>query len=195
MKVAEYNVKKRFSEASGSAAVVDDNIKMQLNEYGNYEETVLLNESDELDPIVKYVSPNLNEEVNETDIAKKLYNNIDDINYDKRIGYYTSLYAGYVNEGDYRENASSDRKSLQLNEYGNYEETVLLNESDELDPIVKYVSPNLNEEVNETDIAKKLYNNIDDINYDKRIGYYTSLYAGYVNEGDYRENASSDRKR
>src|SRR5690625_1251692 len=107
MKVAEYNVKKRFSEASGSAAVVDDNIKMQLNEYGNYEETVLLNESDELDPIVKYVSPNLNEEVNETDIAKKLYNNIDDINYDKRIGYYTSLYAGYVNEGDYRENASS----------------------------------------------------------------------------------------
>ncbi|WP_017470977.1 Coenzyme F420 hydrogenase/dehydrogenase, beta subunit C-terminal domain [Amphibacillus jilinensis] len=107
MKVAEFNVKKRFSEASGSCAVVDDNIKMELNKYGVYEETVLVNEDYELDSIVEYVSPNLNEEINESEIAEKLYDNIKEINYDKRIGYYISLYAGYVNEGDYREKASS----------------------------------------------------------------------------------------
>lgn len=107
MKVAEFKVKKMFSEASGSCAVVEDNIKMELNEYGNYEETLILNEDYELDPIVKYVSPNLNGEVNESDIAKILYDKVNGINYDKRIGYYTSLYAGHVIEGDYRKIASS----------------------------------------------------------------------------------------
>lgn len=107
MKVAEFNTKKIFSEASGSCAVVEDNIRMELNEYGVYEEKALLNEDYELSPLVECVSPNLNQELNESEIARKLYNNINGIHYDKRIGYYTSLYAGHVNEGDYRENASS----------------------------------------------------------------------------------------
>src|SRR5690625_2972902 len=107
MKVDEFNAKKRFSEASGVSAVLNDKIKIELNEYGNFEENVYLNENHDLDPMVEYVSPSFNKEINESDIAKKLYNNINEINYDKRIGYYTSLYAGYVNEGNYRENASS----------------------------------------------------------------------------------------
>lgn len=107
MKVSEFNAKKIFSEASGSCAVVDENIKMELNEYGIYEEKILLGDDEELDPLVEYVSPNLNQEKNESEIAKKLYDSVNGIQYDKRIGYYTSLYAGYVNEGDYRENASS----------------------------------------------------------------------------------------
>jgi len=107
MKVTEFNAKKIFSEASGSCAVVDENIKMELNEYGFYEETISLNEDCEFDPVVEYVSPNLNEQINESEIAKKLYENIEGIHYDKRIGYYTSLYAGHVNEGEYRERASS----------------------------------------------------------------------------------------
>ena len=107
MKVAEFNAKKIFSEASGSCAVVDDNIKMELNEYGMYEEKVLLDEDYELSPLIEFVSPNLNEEINELDIAKNLYNNIEGIHHDKRIGYYTSLYAGHISEGDYREKASS----------------------------------------------------------------------------------------
>ena len=52
MKVAEFKAKKIFSEASGSCAVVDDNIKMNLNEYGIYEEIVLLDEDDELDQLL-----------------------------------------------------------------------------------------------------------------------------------------------
>lgn len=107
MKVVKFNEKKTFSESSGSTAVVDDNIKMNFNEYGNYEETLLLNEDYEIDPMVKDVSPNLNEKINESDMAKNLYNKVDGINFDKRIGYYTSLYVGHVNQGNYRENASS----------------------------------------------------------------------------------------
>ena len=107
MKVAEFNEKKIFSEASGSCAVVNDNIKMNLNEYGIYEEIVMLDENVELDPVVAYVSPNLNEQIDESEISKKLYENIQGIQYDERIGYFKSLYAGHVTEGEYRENASS----------------------------------------------------------------------------------------
>lgn len=107
MKVAQFNVKKTYSEASGSCAVVDENILMDLNEYGIYEEIVSLSEDYDLDPVVEYVSPNLNEEINESEIAKDLYENIQGIQYDERIGYFKSLYAGHVNEGEYRENASS----------------------------------------------------------------------------------------
>lgn len=107
MKVAEFKAKKIFSEASGSCAVVDDNVKMNLNEYGIYEEIVLLGEDDELNPVVEYVSPNFNEQINESEIAQKLFENIEGIQYDNRIGYYTSLYAGHVKESDYREKASS----------------------------------------------------------------------------------------
>lgn len=107
MKVAEFNVKKIYSEASGSCAFVDESILMDLNEYGIYEERVSLSEDHDLNPVVEYVSPNLNEEINESEIAKKLYENIERIQYDERIGYFTSLYAGHVNEGEYREIASS----------------------------------------------------------------------------------------
>lgn len=107
MKVTEFNAKKMFSEVSGSCAVVDENIKIELNEYGIYEEKILLDETNELNTVIEFVSPNLNKEFNESDIANKLYKNVCGIKYDKRIGYYTSLYAGHVNEGDFRKNASS----------------------------------------------------------------------------------------
>lgn len=107
MKVAEFNEKKIFSEASGSCAVVDENIMMKLNEYGIYEEIVSLSEEHEVNPAVEYISPNLNKEINESDIAKKLYENIQGIQFDKRIGYFTSLYAGHVSEGEYRDSGSS----------------------------------------------------------------------------------------
>lgn len=107
MKVAEFNEKKIFSEASGSCAVVDENIMMNLNEYGIYQEVVSLAEDCKLDSVVEYVSPNLNEQIDESEIGRKLYENIQEIQYDKRIGYFTSLYVGHVNEGDYREKASS----------------------------------------------------------------------------------------
>lgn len=107
MKVNEFEKKKVYSEVSGATAVVDENIKIELNDFGIYEEKVLTNKNHELNPLVSYVSPNLNEVTNESVIAKKLYSKIDGIKFDERLGYYKSLYAGYVSEGDYRENASS----------------------------------------------------------------------------------------
>lgn len=107
MRVEEFNKKKYFSEASGSCSVVDSNISMVLNEYGIYEEKVIDESKIELNSLVEKVSPNLNQEISETEIANELYSDVKDINYDKRIGYYKSLYIGHVVEGDYRKNASS----------------------------------------------------------------------------------------
>jgi coenzyme F420 hydrogenase subunit beta len=107
LKVSEFNKKIVYSESSGSCAVVDNRIKMELNEYGMYEEIVHADEDAELNPLVEYVSPNLNQRTNETEIAKKLYGRVCGIKFDERIGYYKSLYAGHVNEGDYRDKASS----------------------------------------------------------------------------------------
>ena len=106
MKVSEFKEKKFYSEASGAVAVVDRNIKMELNEYGLYEEKITDSEI-EMNNQVPFVSPNFNNRTSETEIANYLYSNIDNINFDKRIGYYSSLYVGYVKEGEYREHASS----------------------------------------------------------------------------------------
>lgn len=107
MRVEEFNKKKYFSEASGSCSVVDNNIAMVLNEYGIYEEKVIDERKGELSSLIEKVSPNLNQEISETEIANELYSDVKDISYDKRIGYYKSLYIGHVLEGDYRKNASS----------------------------------------------------------------------------------------
>ena len=107
MKANEFKQKTIFSEASGSCAVVDNNIVMELNEYGIYEEKIISDMDLELSPLVEYVSPSLNDKVTESDIAKALYAEIDGINFDERIGYYKSLYAGHVSEGDFRKKASS----------------------------------------------------------------------------------------
>ncbi|MDP3306609.1 MAG: coenzyme F420 hydrogenase/dehydrogenase beta subunit N-terminal domain-containing protein [Erysipelotrichaceae bacterium] len=106
MKVLEFNLRKKYSEASGVCAVVSDDIVMELNEYGDYEERVLLLNDMVLDSDIEFVSPNFSSEVNETDIADRLFKS-DDVSFDQRLGYYRSLYAGHVLEGDYRINASS----------------------------------------------------------------------------------------
>ncbi|PKM90646.1 MAG: coenzyme F420 hydrogenase [Firmicutes bacterium HGW-Firmicutes-10] len=107
MKVSEFIVKKKYSEASGVTALVCEDISVELNGYGCYEEMVDRDLDDELDEVVRFVSPNLNGEVDESMLAEKLFGLEDDIHHDDRLGYYRSLYAGYVVEGDYRMQASS----------------------------------------------------------------------------------------
>lgn len=106
MKFAEYEKLKDYSEASGSMAVIDKNIKMKLNDYGLYEE-IPVDKKTEISSEALYVSPNFNQGINETQIADSLYGKIEGIQFDEQIGYYYSLYAGHVSEGSYRENASS----------------------------------------------------------------------------------------
>ncbi|WAT23969.1 Coenzyme F420 hydrogenase/dehydrogenase, beta subunit C-terminal domain [Aerococcus urinaeequi] len=106
MNISEFELKKVYSEASGSTSVVDSNIKMKLNKNGLYEE-VIVDSDKELNDLVPFVSPNLNDRITETEIADQLYENIENIDYDERLGYYSSLYVGYVNEGEFRKDASS----------------------------------------------------------------------------------------
>lgn len=107
MLVSEFNERKMYSESSGSIAFVNENIKMELNEHGFYEEIALMDNNCELDSTTEYVSPNFNHNMTESIVAKRLFDNVKDVNFDNRIGYYTSLYAGHVKEDNYRENASS----------------------------------------------------------------------------------------
>lgn len=107
MKVNEFNAKKKYSEVSGATALVDPNIKIAYNQYGQYEEIISDPLVKELNTAVPEVSPNLNAHVSETVIAEKLYKPIEGIKFHARLGYYRSLYAGHVSEGDYREHASS----------------------------------------------------------------------------------------
>ncbi|MGS4786415.1 Coenzyme F420 hydrogenase/dehydrogenase, beta subunit C-terminal domain [Streptococcus sp. P25B114] len=53
------------------------------------------------------------------------------------------------------------------------------------------LSPNATINLNESLVATELFGSTEDINFDKKIGYYTSLYIGHVLEGSYREKASS----
>ena len=107
MNAQEFIARKIYSEASGVTAIVEKHIHLQLNEYGLYEEVINPSTIQELDPLVEYVSPSFNTEINESIVARKLYGNILGIQHDERIGYYLSLYAGHVTEGDYREQGSS----------------------------------------------------------------------------------------
>jgi coenzyme F420 hydrogenase subunit beta len=106
MNVSEFNERKRYSEASGVTALVCDDISVVLNEYGCYEEVVNRKNDKSLDESVLVVSPNFSD-VSESDIASALFGSVEDMHFDSRLGYYRSLYAGYVVEGDYRMQASS----------------------------------------------------------------------------------------
>lgn len=104
-------VKNDYTYGTGACAVVNNKIKMELNEFGEYRPNLedLLENKDNLDTGVSILSvcPNSDQSPNEDEISKMLYAEIPGIKYDKRIGYYKDLYAGHVAEGDYRKNASS----------------------------------------------------------------------------------------
>lgn len=107
MRVSDFNKKKVYSEASGVVCVIDQAISMSMNDLGLYEEIIQKDENEEISDDVLYVSPNFNSSMDETMMSQYLYSSIPNINFDERIGYYLSLYAGYVVEGEYRKNASS----------------------------------------------------------------------------------------
>lgn len=151
MNLEEFKIKKQYSEASGVMAVVDDNIYMELNDYGLYEE-MLYDDSRGINDQAVFVSPNLNEDFDETIIANQLYENQNGIQFDKKLGYYNSLYVGYVKEGDFREKASSGGmgtwilKELLENKMVDYVIHVKKNSEEQRSSLFKYdISYNINE--------------------------------------------------
>ncbi|MCG7489692.1 Coenzyme F420 hydrogenase/dehydrogenase, beta subunit C-terminal domain [Vibrio sp. Of14-4] len=107
MKVEEFNSKKIYSDVSGVSSYIDKRIKIELNSYGLYEEIVDADISGDISPLVRKVSPYLNSKLSVCDVARTLFSRYENIKNDVRIGYYQSLFVGYVKEGEYRVNASS----------------------------------------------------------------------------------------
>ncbi|PID33234.1 coenzyme F420 hydrogenase [Candidatus Saccharibacteria bacterium] len=102
-------VKNDYSVNSGAYAVVDQNIKMELDELGEYRPVA----KDPKKPI-DWSNPELlkvcsmsDQSPNEDDISQELFSKQKGVNYDPVIGYYTNLYAGHVEVGDFRKKASS----------------------------------------------------------------------------------------
>jgi coenzyme F420-reducing hydrogenase beta subunit len=104
-------VKAKFNYGTGSWSVINPEIKTKMNEYGEYFPHIENIESFEISQSeferIKKVTLLSDESPNENQISKKLFSSITDIKYNEKVGYYLNAYAGYVKEGDYRENASS----------------------------------------------------------------------------------------
>jgi coenzyme F420-reducing hydrogenase beta subunit len=136
----------RYSFGTGAWSVVNEKIKMKIDEYGEYipylenGDYELISEA-ELKRI-KSVSLSLEGSFNEDDISKDLYKNVNGITFDKRLGYYKSLYVGHVIEGKYRENASSGGFGTwifkELLERNMIDGVIHVKETDEPEKLFKY---------------------------------------------------------
>jgi coenzyme F420 hydrogenase subunit beta len=107
MKISEFLKKSIYSEASGVSSYLDENIRMDLNEFGCYEEVFLNTSINQINESINSVVPNFNSLINENIVSKELFGTLKGINYDNDIGYYLNLYGGFVLEGDFRKNGSS----------------------------------------------------------------------------------------
>lgn len=106
-------LKNDYTFGVGLAPVINEEISMELNEYGEYKPNLdcVLKKKEtkeqEFEISILDIAPNSDKSLNEDIISENLYKKIPGINYEENIGYFKDLYAGYVIEGDYRENASS----------------------------------------------------------------------------------------
>lgn len=99
-----------YSYGTGVSVFADNRITMRMNEYGEYKPHLKEYDNNEVTnekiPL-SLIEPMMDESPDESVISKELYGNIQGINFHSRLGYYSDLYAGYVNEGQYRQSASS----------------------------------------------------------------------------------------
>lgn len=86
----------------GACAFGDDRVQMTMDDFGLLQPTADPEALADKSKICPFTSSR-----NEDHIAGELYADVDGISYDKQIGYYLGLYAGHVNEGEYRRLASS----------------------------------------------------------------------------------------
>lgn len=98
-----------YNSGTGIAAAVNNNIEMVLNGDGEFfprlnKDIEYFSEQELLD--LKNVNC-FTSDINEDDVANKLFKNIENIKYNHSIGYFSELYIGHVVEGNYRENGSS----------------------------------------------------------------------------------------
>lgn len=98
-----------YSVDSGVFPVVDGNLRMELDEFGNFR-TVLVDDSipvSEHDEALSMVSAMSDESPDESDVGRDLFSDLPSIRHHEALGYYLELFAGHVNVGTYREHGSS----------------------------------------------------------------------------------------
>ncbi|WP_300560911.1 Coenzyme F420 hydrogenase/dehydrogenase, beta subunit C-terminal domain [Companilactobacillus sp.] len=102
-------VKNKYDFGTGSWAVANNNIEMKFDKNGEYHPYQKNNEyqytEDEINKLKQACLST--SDLNESDIAKKLFSQVKGIKYDDDLGYYSDLYVGHVNERDFRSNGSS----------------------------------------------------------------------------------------
>lgn len=129
-----------FTTRSGIFAAVSDKISVRLDEYGQYEYVV--NESLDPDELSKIEELNGLKRADEDLISNELYGSIENIHHDPIVGYYSSLYCGYVAEGDFRKNGTSGGMATwlltQLLEQDLVDGVVAVTKSDSPDVLYKY---------------------------------------------------------
>lgn len=96
-----------YSVNSGVFTGISDKVSMRLDEYGHYKYYTSGPISDRLLSQLNKVDIMSDYSDNEDVLGKRLFGNYEGIHHDQIIGYYLDLYAGYVEEGDFRKNATS----------------------------------------------------------------------------------------
>jgi coenzyme F420 hydrogenase subunit beta len=100
-------VKGGYCVGCGACAMVSgSSIKMDLDSHGQFVARINTDETGSSSGVsVQTVCPFSNESLNEDELSKELFGKT--AKHHKKIGYYLSTYAGYVNEGDFRSRGSS----------------------------------------------------------------------------------------
>lgn len=101
-------VEQRFDFGTGITAFCSKKIQMKFNEFGEYFPYIddISKLTDEEITKIRHTNLVLNNR-NRNELAKNLFEHNPEIYFNKKIGYYSSLYIGYVKEGEYRKNGSS----------------------------------------------------------------------------------------
>lgn len=137
-----------YSFGTGSWSVINEYIKMEFNEYGEYVPTLAKSPelfTEEEIKLLKSVTLQLSNK-DESSIGKELFADIPNIKHNQYIGYFLNLYVGHVVEGNFRDNGSS----------GGFGTWILkeLFENGYIDGVIHVTSTNKNEKLFEYTLAK-----------------------------------------
>lgn len=109
--IYELVVGQGMDAGTGTWTTVSPKIKNKMNKYGEYEAFIDPKDfnsftQEEIDKI-KAITIGLPGNPGIDDVSKMLFSNYKEIKYDKSIGYFAQIFAGYVQEGNYRKEATS----------------------------------------------------------------------------------------
>jgi coenzyme F420-reducing hydrogenase beta subunit len=108
MKTADYQINHEFSVRSGILVALSSEIKIKLNQYGEYEYSWNKSKiNKEVLRKIKQVDAMSDESPNEDVVSKELFSKTKGIKHDSILGHYSDLYIGHVKTGAFRENGTS----------------------------------------------------------------------------------------